>query len=129
MHRGFEMRFGAKRRRIDLAALTGGRTITVYPQHEVVKDLIAARLAAGGEIRFEAEVTDIDGIEGTKPVIHYREGGTDKIADLRFHRGLRRLSRRLPPGDAGQGAQNPRSHLSVCLARHSRASRAGQSTS
>ena len=76
-----------KRRRIDLAALTGGRTITVYPQHEVVKDLIAARLAAGGEIRFEADVTDIDGIEGTKPTIHYREGGTVKTLTCDFIAG------------------------------------------
>jgi p-hydroxybenzoate 3-monooxygenase len=87
VHSGFEMRFGGKRRRIDLAALTGGRTITVYPQHEVVKDLIAARLAAGGEIKFEADVTDIDGIEGTKPVIHYREGGTDKTLTCDFIAG------------------------------------------
>ena len=31
-----------------MAELTGGRAITVYGQHEVVKDLIAARLATGG---------------------------------------------------------------------------------
>ncbi|GGF04156.1 4-hydroxybenzoate 3-monooxygenase [Aliidongia dinghuensis] len=53
-HHGFEFRFGGEGRRIDLYNLTGGRSVTVYPQHEVLKDLIAARLAAGGEIVFEA---------------------------------------------------------------------------
>ena len=43
--------------RIALSELAGGRAITVYGQQEVVKDLIAARLDAGGELRFEAEAT------------------------------------------------------------------------
>ena len=42
---GIELRFDGERHRIDFAELTGGRTITVYGQQEVVKDLIAARLA------------------------------------------------------------------------------------
>ena len=37
-----------------LSELADGRAITVYGQHEVVKDLIAARLAAGGQLAFEA---------------------------------------------------------------------------
>ena len=53
-HHGLELRFGGRGHRIDLSGLTGGGTVTIYPQHEVIKDLIAARLAAGGEIVFEA---------------------------------------------------------------------------
>ena len=41
--------------RVDLSALTDGKAITVYGQQEVVKDLIAARLAAGGQILFEVD--------------------------------------------------------------------------
>ena len=52
-HRGIELAFEGRRHRIDFLELTG-RSITVYGQQEVVKDLIAARLAAGGEIVFEA---------------------------------------------------------------------------
>src|SRR5581483_8080074 len=50
VHRGIELRFEGQRHRIALSDLTGGRAITVYGQQEVVKDLIAARLAAGGQI-------------------------------------------------------------------------------
>src|SRR3954469_18743590 len=50
---GVELRFGRRGHRIDLSGLTGGRCITVYGQQEVVKDLIAARLEAGGELLFE----------------------------------------------------------------------------
>jgi p-hydroxybenzoate 3-monooxygenase len=52
-HHGFSFRFAGESRRIDLYGLTG-RSVTVYPQHEVLKDLIATRLAAGGEIVFSA---------------------------------------------------------------------------
>jgi p-hydroxybenzoate 3-monooxygenase len=58
IHDGVEIRFRARRHRIDFKALTG-RGITIYAQQEVVKDLIAARLGAGGEIFFEAESVTI----------------------------------------------------------------------
>ena len=59
IHRGIHLQFGGERYRIDFEELTG-RTILVYGQQEVVRDLIEARLAAGGAIHFEAEVTSID---------------------------------------------------------------------
>ena len=49
VHHGIELRFDGEGHRIDLSALTGGRTITVYGQQEVVKDLIAARARDGGD--------------------------------------------------------------------------------
>ncbi len=52
-HHGIYLQFAGARNRIDMTELTG-RSIMVYGQHEVVKDLIAARLAAGGDIRFSA---------------------------------------------------------------------------
>jgi p-hydroxybenzoate 3-monooxygenase len=48
LHHGIELRFGGRGHRIDLPSLTGGRSIMVYGQQEVVKDLIRARLADGG---------------------------------------------------------------------------------
>jgi len=65
VHRGLELRFGGRGHRIALSELAGGRAITVYGQQEVVKDLIAARLDAGGELRFEtaAEAVDPDGAD------------------------------------------------------------------
>src|SRR5580700_6588655 len=59
IHYGIELRFGGAGHRIDFKDLTGGKSITVYAQHEVIKDLVAARVAAGGEIFFEAEAVSI----------------------------------------------------------------------
>ncbi|MFG6191616.1 4-hydroxybenzoate 3-monooxygenase [Nonomuraea sp. JJY05] len=54
-HHGIELRYGGAGHRIAFEKLVPGRSITVYGQQEVVKDLIAARLSAGGDIRFEVE--------------------------------------------------------------------------
>jgi p-hydroxybenzoate 3-monooxygenase len=75
VHHGIELRFKGKGHRIDFAALAGGKGVTVYGQHEVVKDLIAARLAAGGTIVFEAEDVSVHGFESDAPVIRYRKDG------------------------------------------------------
>jgi p-hydroxybenzoate 3-monooxygenase len=72
VHHGFEFRFEGHGHRIDLAELTGGRSITVYPQHEVLKDLIAARLADGADIRFEVGDVSVHDV-ATAPVIRFTE--------------------------------------------------------
>ncbi len=74
-HSGVYLRVRGKDHHIDFRALTGGRTITVYAQQEVVKDLIALRLAAGGQLVFEAERASIHQIEGPKPYIRYFKDG------------------------------------------------------
>jgi p-hydroxybenzoate 3-monooxygenase len=76
VHHGIELRFGGRGHRIDLSGLTGGSTVTIYAQHEVIKDLIAARLAAGGQIVFEAADVSIHDFDGPKPKIRYRIDGT-----------------------------------------------------
>jgi p-hydroxybenzoate 3-monooxygenase len=75
VHDGLEITFEGRRHRIDLAELTGGRRITVYGQHEVVKDLIAARLAAGGRIHFEAGALRLERLDGPGPMIHFEQDG------------------------------------------------------
>lgn len=52
-HQGIELRYGGAGHRIAFEELVPDRQITVYGQQEVVKDLIAARLAAGGDLRFD----------------------------------------------------------------------------
>ena len=74
VHRGINLRFGGKTQRIDFAALTGGKAVTVYGQHEVVKDLIAARLAAGGELHFEAAALGLRDVESDRPRVLIRDG-------------------------------------------------------
>ena len=50
VHYGIELRFLGEGHRIDFQELTGGKGITIYSQHEVVKDLTNARLASGGQV-------------------------------------------------------------------------------
>lgn len=68
VHGGIELRFGGdasererEGHRIAMDELTGGRTVTIYGQTEVVKDLIAARLADGGPLLFETAAEAIEG--------------------------------------------------------------------
>ncbi|GAA3625964.1 4-hydroxybenzoate 3-monooxygenase [Nonomuraea rosea] len=61
-HHGIELRYGGAGHRIPFEKLVPGRSITVYGQQEVVKDLIAARLAAGGDVRFEVEDVAVHGL-------------------------------------------------------------------
>lgn len=55
--------------------MTGGRAITVYGQHEVVKDLIAARLATGGLILFQSEDVRVHDITTERPRVQFRWNG------------------------------------------------------
>lgn len=75
-HDGTNLRFDGRTLRIDFAALTGKR-ITVYGQHEVVHDLIEARLAAGGDIRFEAPCLSVRDIRTDAPEIRFRQNGAE----------------------------------------------------
>jgi p-hydroxybenzoate 3-monooxygenase len=78
VHHGLYLQFDGERHRIPLSELTGGRAITVYGQHEVVKDLIAARLASDGAIHFEAEdVRPLD-FDGDTPRVRYRVNGEER---------------------------------------------------
>jgi p-hydroxybenzoate 3-monooxygenase len=71
LHPGVVMRFGGADHRIDFADLVG-KHVMVYSQHQVVQDLIAARLAAGGRIVFNAEHAAVHDFDGAKPRIGYR---------------------------------------------------------
>lgn len=75
VHRGFELSFSGRRHRIDLSELTDGKAITVYGQHEVVKDIIAARLADEGEIQFGVNDVSIVNNESEQRWIHYTKDG------------------------------------------------------
>ncbi len=72
-HEGISLRFDGVDHRIDFTDLVG-RGITVYGQQEVVKDLIAARLADGGDLRFEVSDVTLDGLADA-PVIGYTDAG------------------------------------------------------
>ncbi|PPK97913.1 p-hydroxybenzoate 3-monooxygenase [Kineococcus xinjiangensis] len=73
-HEGISLQFEGERHRIPMTALTG-RRITVYGQQEVVRDLIARRLADGGRIVFEAAEVRVDGVEADDPVVTWTAAG------------------------------------------------------
>ena len=71
VHEGIELRFEGKRHRVPLTELSGGRSITIYGQQEVVKDLIAARLAEGAPLRFEVSDVELRDLDTERPRIGY----------------------------------------------------------
>jgi p-hydroxybenzoate 3-monooxygenase len=87
VHKGIELRFDGRAHRIDLARLTGGRAITVYAQHEVIKDLVKARLDAGGAIVFEAKDVNIHNFMAEKPLIRYELDGVEQSLECDFIAG------------------------------------------
>ncbi|MGH8286134.1 MAG: 4-hydroxybenzoate 3-monooxygenase [Steroidobacteraceae bacterium] len=81
VHHGIELRFDGRGHRIDLTELTGGRSITVYAQHEVIKDLVHARLEAGGAILFDVRDVSVHDIDSARPTIRFAHGGrTEELA-------------------------------------------------
>jgi p-hydroxybenzoate 3-monooxygenase len=78
-HEGIELGLNGVRRRIPFVELTG-KCVTVYGQQEVVKDLIARRLADSGDLRFECGEVSLEGIASDRPRIHVnRNGNMDEI--------------------------------------------------
>jgi p-hydroxybenzoate 3-monooxygenase len=75
VHHGIELRFHGRGHRIDFNDLTGGKGITIYSQHEVLKDLNQARLAAGGKVCFEVDEVSLHDCAGPQPKIRYRKQG------------------------------------------------------
>jgi p-hydroxybenzoate 3-monooxygenase len=75
VHYGIELRFAGHGHRIDFQELTGGKGITIYAQHEVLKDLNNARAATGGQVFFEVEDVSVHDFDGARPKIRYEKNG------------------------------------------------------
>jgi p-hydroxybenzoate 3-monooxygenase len=130
-HEGISLRFDGGDHRIDFADLVG-RGITVYGQQEVVKDLIAARLGDGGDLRFEVSDVTIDGVHGDAPSIGFTAAdGTRQVLDCAvvagcdgFHgisRGVvapRTYDREYPFGWLGILARAAPTHHELVYANH-----------
>ena len=71
VHHGIELRFDGEAHRINLYELTNGRAITIYPQHEVIKDFVAARLKQGGDILFNVTDVQLSDVASSQPHIHF----------------------------------------------------------
>ena len=69
---GVTFQFLGRRHHLDFVDLTG-KQITVYAQHEVIKDLVAAHLRQSGAIEFSVSDVALHDIETDKPRITYRD--------------------------------------------------------
>jgi p-hydroxybenzoate 3-monooxygenase len=102
VHRGISLQFDGERHRIPLSDLAGGRTIVVYGQTEVVKDLIRARLDAGLPLLFEVADVTVDDLTSEQPRIRFLHEGRpqelecDVIAGCDGYHGVCRPS--IPAG-------------------------------
>jgi p-hydroxybenzoate 3-monooxygenase len=100
-HDGVELLFEGEGHRIDFKKLTG-RGITLYGQQEVVKDLIAARLDAGGTILFDAPAEAVEGLTSASPVVRFRAEDREQelasawVAGCDGYHGISRAA--VPPG-------------------------------
>ncbi|MFG2791331.1 4-hydroxybenzoate 3-monooxygenase [Streptomyces sp. NPDC048419] len=135
-HDGIELRYARKRRRIDFPALTGGRSVMVYAQTEVCKDLIALQLKEGGPLLFEAEALAVEGVEGENPRVRFRHEGAEDVLECDYVVGCdgfwgvarkaipeeltRVFERAYPFSWLGVLADVPPSHDELVYARHDR---------
>jgi p-hydroxybenzoate 3-monooxygenase len=70
-HGGIYLQFEGERHHLDFRSLTGGRWVTIYAQTEIVKDIIAARLAAGAPIEFSASGVAVSQVTSDRPLLSY----------------------------------------------------------
>ncbi len=81
-HGGIYLQFAGERHHLDFKDLTSGRSVTIWAQTEIVKDLIKARLAAGANINFEVTGTEVTDSMSDRPTLKYtdREGREHEVA-------------------------------------------------
>ncbi|WP_411881113.1 4-hydroxybenzoate 3-monooxygenase [Polaromonas sp. YR568] len=102
VHGGISLSFGGAHHRIDLQQLTGGKSVMVYGQTEVTRDLMVARAAAGLATVYEAQNVSLHDFDGARPRVRYVQHGKahevecDFIAGCDGFHGVSRAS--VPPG-------------------------------
>ncbi len=72
-HDGIYLQFAGERHHVNFRELTGGRWVTIYAQTEIVKDLIAARLAAGAALNFGVSDTEVSDLDSERPLLRYTD--------------------------------------------------------
>ena len=82
-HDGVYFGFGGALHHINFRALVD-KGVTIYGQQEVVKDLVARRLADGGQILFEAADVSVHDFNGNAPKIRFQHQGRNQVLDCDF---------------------------------------------
>ncbi|WP_442966312.1 4-hydroxybenzoate 3-monooxygenase [Pseudomonas sp. p50(2008)] len=134
VHTGFDLALDGRQVHIDLQALTGGKTVMVYGQTEVTRDLMAARQVAGATTLYGASNVELHGMKTEEPYITFDKDGEtfrldcDYIAGCDGFHGVARQSipatclnifeRVYPFGWLGILADTPPVHDELVYARH-----------
>ena len=84
VHHGINLAFRGGMHRINLTELSGGRSVMVYAQHEVLKDLIAKRVADGGDVRFGVTDTKVDDFLTEHPKVSFTHEGNQESLECDF---------------------------------------------
>ena len=136
VHEGFELALNGRLEHINLKELTGGKTVMVYGQTEVTRDLMAAREASNAQIIYQANDVQLHNLKTAAPYITYEKNGEvqridcDYIAGCDGFHGVSRKSipagvlnefeRVYPFGWLGLLADTPPVHDELIYARHER---------
>lgn len=86
VHHGTTLRFSGRSHRIDFTELTG-KAITVYGQQEVVKDLVAARVADGAALLFDVSHVSVHDLDSARPRVRFVHDGSDLVVEADFVAG------------------------------------------
>jgi len=135
VHPGVGIAFGGARLRIDLHALTG-KSMYVYGQTEITRDLMEARAAAGAKTIYEAEQVTVHGIDGARPSVRWVKDGKPHGLECEFIAGcdgyhgvcrasvpgtaIRTFEREYPFGWLGILSETPPVDLELFYASHER---------
>lgn len=85
-HNGVILADGERVIEIDVRGLTG-KQVVVYGQTEITRDLMDAAPGRGLEIIYEADNTDLHGIETDTPTVTYEKAGAVHTVEARFIAG------------------------------------------
>ena len=136
VHDGFELALNDRLAHIDLKALTGGKSVMVYGQTEVTRDLMEARADAGAITLYEARDVQPHDLKSDRPWLTFEHQGQtfrlacDYIAGCDGFHGVARQSipadalnifeRVYPFGWLGILADTPPVHAELVYAKHPR---------
>ncbi len=87
IHSGFDLAFDGQRYRIDLQEMSGGKTVMVYGQTEVTKDLMNQRLATNGITIYEAQDVQPHDFDTNQPWVSYKKDGVEHRVGCDFIAG------------------------------------------
>lgn len=87
VHDGFELAFNNKRVHVDLKALTGGKTVTIYGQTEVTRDLMEARLKSGARTLYSVPDVELHDLKSDTPYVTFTWNGESVRLDCAYVAG------------------------------------------